>query len=60
MAKERTHEFKIKIQFNKPITRAEAKREMNNVAEFSYIKHYTGMGDVDEGYPETFKVKTIK
>lgn len=61
MAKEKVHEFVVRIKFNKPISKADARNEVKEVAAFSYETHYTEMGDyTDKSYPTTFRVGSVK
>lgn len=56
MAKSRVHYFVVKATFDRPISAADAKREVRNIAALSYEEHYT-----DDLHPgaETFKLKPV-
>lgn len=60
MSKDKKHTFTITAKFNKPISRADAKRELKEVAELSYITHYTEYAYDDDGGAETFKLGSVK
>jgi hypothetical protein len=55
----RTHKITVTVTFNKPISRANALREIKDSGDI-YSQHYTSFGwqqDDERKYPTTFKLR---
>lgn len=53
MAKQKTHEIKVKVRFDKPITRAQAVSEFRNIIHGEFYP-----GDYSDA--EVMKIKSVK